>query len=150
MTSLRVGLVTLAALGHASADPMRALPQPSDRAPASGPIYHVDAKAGDDAGDGSAHKPYKTIARAVKRLRPGDTLYLHNGVYFEAVALSVAGTAAAPITIRSAPGELAVIDGGLREFVESPSTAWEPVKGGAGREFQSVSTYPALHKETEQ
>ena len=46
-----------------------------------------------------------------------------------------------PITIRSHPGELAILDGGLREFSESPETAWEPFAEGAPGEFQSVKTF---------
>src|SRR5262249_16446002 len=53
------------------------------------------------------------------------------------------GTAKAPITIRSAPGELAIIDGGLRELEEAPATSWEPVKDGAPGEFRSVHEFAA-------
>ena len=34
-----------------------------------------------------------------------------------------------------------MIDGGLREFFESPATSWEPFAGGAEGEFVSTSTY---------
>src|SRR5262249_44639830 len=50
--------------------------------------------------------------------------------------------AEAPITVASYPGEVAIIDGGLREFLESPSTAWETFRGGAQDEFVSTRTYP--------
>src|SRR6185312_5349067 len=49
---------------------------------------------------------------------------------------------AAPITIRSYPGEMAVIDGGLREFAESPATSWEPFAGGAEGEYVSTRAWP--------
>src|SRR4029077_5765940 len=52
------------------------------------------------------------------------------------------GMPEAPITIASYPGELAVIDGGLREFLDSPATAWQPVTDGAEGEFVSTRTYP--------
>lgn len=35
-----------------------------------------------------------------------------------------------------------MIDGGLREFYESPETSWEPAKGGAEGEFVSTKIYP--------
>jgi hypothetical protein len=142
-------LWSTAAAGPISHAPMRPLPVASDRPPASGPIYHVDPSRGDAAGDGSAKRPWKTIEAAVKRLRPGDTLYLHGGVYFESVAVSLAGTERAPITIRSAPGELAIVDAGLREFEESPAAAWEAVKGGAPGELRSVHEVPALRKDSD-
>jgi len=122
---------------------MRALPVASDRQAATGPVLHVDPARGDDAGDGSVKRPWKTLEAAAKRLRPGDTLYLHGGTYFEHATLAVVGTAKAPITIRSAPGELAILDGGLRELEEAAATAWEPVKGGAPGEFRSVHPVPA-------
>jgi hypothetical protein len=126
--------------------PMRPLPAASDRPAAAGTVLHVDPK-GDAAGDGSAKRPWKTIEAAVKKLRPGDTLYLHGGTYFESVTIAAAGTAKAPITIRSAPGELAIVDGGLREFEDAPAAAWEPVKDGAPGEFRSVRAFPALGTE---
>ena len=55
--------------------PMRPLPVASSRPAGKGPRYLVDPK-GDDAGDGSAAHPWKTIAHAVAKLHPGDTLYL--------------------------------------------------------------------------
>ena len=135
--------------GVASHASMRALPVASSRPLAAGPAYYVDPVRGDAAGDGSAKKPWKTIEAAVKRLKAGDTLYLRGGTYFESVTVALAGTAAAPITIRSAPGELAIIDGGLREFEEAPKAAWEPVADGAPGEFRSVHAFPAIRKDSD-
>lgn len=54
--------------------------------------YHVAQKnpAADDKNPGTADKPFWTVnaALAGARLRPGDTLYVHEGVYREAVELS--------------------------------------------------------------
>jgi hypothetical protein len=126
---------------------MRPLPVASDRPGVSGAVYHVDPVKGDAAGDGSAARPWKTIAAAVKGLKAGDTLYLHGGTYFENVTIGVAGTAKSPIAIRSAPGELAIVDGGLREFEDAPATAWEPVKDGAPGEFRSVRAFAGIARE---
>jgi hypothetical protein len=139
----------LAAAEPASHAPMRPLPVASDRPLAGGPAYYVDPVHGDAAGDGSAKKPWKTIEAAVKRLGPGDTLYLHGGTYFENVTVGLAGTAKAPITIRAVPGELAIIDGGLREFEEAPKTAWGPAPGGAPGEFRSVHEFPGIRKDSD-
>ncbi len=154
---VRISLVIAAALcarsrvvsakdRFASHPPMRALPAASSRPAAKGPAYFVDPIKGDDGADGSTKKPWKSIGHALPQLEAGDTLYLHGGVYFETVTVSVAGTDKAPITIRSAPGELAIVDGGLREFEETPAAAWEPFAGGAPDEYVSTAAYPAIDK----
>lgn len=142
-------MAAAAPIAPASHAPMRSLPVPSDRPPATGPVLHVDPMRGDANGDGSEKRPWKTLEAAVKRLKPGDTLYLHGGTYFESVTIALAGTAKAPITIRSAPGEVAILDGGLREFEESPAAAWEPVKGGAPGEFRSAHELAAIRKDSD-
>ena len=129
---------------YASHAPMRDLPKPSARPLANGPAHFVDAKKGNDASDGSEAKPWKTLAHAIAKLQPGDTLYLRGGTYYEHITVKLAGTEQKPITIRSYPGELAILDGGLREFAETPATAWEPVKGSAVGEYRSAKAYPKL------
>jgi hypothetical protein len=121
---------------------MRPLPAAWGGPLAGGPKLYVDAARGDDRNAGTAATPWKTLAHALRQLKPGDTLYLRGGTYYEKVALTRSGTAEAPITIAAYPGELAIIDGGLREFQESPATAWEPFPGGADGEFISTRTYP--------
>ncbi|MEX0819852.1 MAG: hypothetical protein WD070_09660, partial [Pirellulaceae bacterium] len=99
---------------------------------------------GDDANSGARDAAWRTLKHAVSQLQPGDVLYLHGGVYYEHVTVNVTGTSDKPITLRGFPGELPVIDGGLREFFETPAAAWEPCPGGADGEFRSVNTYPEL------
>ena len=122
--------------------PMRPLPVAIKAPLAAGPKLFVDSARGDDGGVGSEKAPWKTLAHALRKLKPGDTLYLRGGVFYEKVALTRSGAAEAPITIGSFPGELAIIDGGLREFAESPATSWEPFAGGAEGEFFSTKTFP--------
>jgi hypothetical protein len=124
--------------------PKHPLPTPSERPLEKGPTYFVDPSKGDDANDGSRAMPFKTINHGVKRLKPGDTLCLRGGTYYEHVAIAVSGELAKPITIRSHPGELAILDGGLREFFKTPEKAWEPCPGGVEGEFQSAKTYADL------
>ena len=95
---------------------MRPLPQPVKAPLAAGPKLFVDAAKGSDANAGSQAAPWKSLAHATRQLKPGDTLYLRGGTFYEKVALTRSGTTNALITIASFPGELAVIDGGLREF----------------------------------
>ncbi|MCE9534611.1 MAG: hypothetical protein K8T89_26350, partial [Planctomycetes bacterium] len=121
--------------------PIRPLPTANARPLADGPKLFVDATKGLDTGDGSESKPWKSLQHAVKKLKAGDTLYLRGGTYYEHVDVKVSGTSDKPITIRSYPKELAIIDGGLREFFETPEKAWEPCPDGAEGEFRSVKTY---------
>jgi hypothetical protein len=106
-----------------------------------GPAYFVDPVKGVDRQEGTREKPWKTLAHAIERLKPGDTLYLRGGTYHEAVTLSRSGTPQKPITIRSYPGELAVLDAGLRDFYEAPAGAWEPFPGGVPGEYRSTKSY---------
>ncbi len=121
--------------------PARPLPLPSMRPLGEGPSRFVDQGKGDDAADGSLPKPWKTVNASLAKLKPGDTLVLRGGTYYEAVKINVAGTKEAPITVRGYPGELAIIDAGFREFYEDPAHAWEPVEGGAPDEYQSTRSY---------
>lgn len=121
--------------------PIRPLATLSKRERSAGPAKFVDQARGDDANDGSEAQPWKSIDHAMPRLEPGDTLYLRGGTYFENVYCAIVGTKAKPITIRSYPGELAVIDGGLPEFQREPASAWEPVADGVAGEYRSTATH---------
>ena len=121
--------------------PARPLPTAARRELAAGPKRFVDAARGNDADSGTEQAPWRTLGYALRQLKPGDTLWLRGGTYYERVFLSRSGTAEAPITIGSFPGELAVLDGGLREFVEDPAASWKPFAGGAEGEYVSTRTY---------
>jgi len=110
-----------------------------------GSVFFADAVKGDDAFDGSRGKPWRSVNFALQWLKAGDTLCLRGGTFNEHLVVPVSGTTNAPITIRSFPGELAIIDGGLREFFETPIKAWEPFDGGAKGEFVSVNKYPKFN-----
>ena len=120
---------------------IRPLPPPAQRPRDRGPAFFVDAARGDDRNDGSAKAPWKSINHALERLSAGDTLYLRGGVFHENVYCAVAGRKGAPITVRSYPGERAILDGGLREFLEAPARAWVPQPCGAPGEYRSARAY---------
>ncbi len=124
--------------------PTRPLPVESQRPMLPGDGLYVDPKSGDDTNVGRREAPWRTLSHAAGQLKPGDVLYLRGGVYYEHVAIEARGTSDNPITIRSFPGELAVIDGGLREFFETPDKVWQPYPGGADGEFRSVKRYPEI------
>src|SRR3989338_4649670 len=64
----------------------------------SSAIYYV-SKNGADTADGSEAHPWQSLQRAVSQLRAGDTIYISEGVYREAVDLTSSGLPEAPITI---------------------------------------------------
>ncbi len=73
---------------------------------------YVVAKNGRDANPGTAARPFLTIARAISRVRAGDTVVVRTGVYREPVLLwDLKGTANAPIRIEADRGATPVIDG---------------------------------------
>lgn len=61
-------------------------------------IYYVST-VGSDTNSGTFSAPFKTFARAVSVLRPGDTLHAQAGTYYESLTLSTSGTESAPITV---------------------------------------------------
>lgn len=148
-TSLSLSALFLLSMGSAaqkphSHPPLRTPPPPSNRAMDRGPSYYVDASKGEDRNDGSKEKPWKTVAHAVKQLRAGDTLYLRGGSYHENVYVALMGKKDAPITIRSAPGERAILDGSWREFQENATDAWQVCPGGVAGEYRSKRRFPNL------
>ena len=133
---------------HASHPPPRPLPAGRDRPLEPGPAYFVDPARGNDSWEGTREQPWRTLSHGVTKLAAGETLVLRGGTYYEHVPAHLTGSSDKPITIRAYPGELAVLDGGLREFFDEPVKAWEPDPAGANGEFRSVKTYPELGRET--
>ena len=123
--------------------PIRVAPAPSQRPLGKGPTYFAHPTNGDDTSPGTEQKPWKTITHSLLQLKAGDTLCLRGGTYFEQIRVSLAGKADAPFTIRGYPGEQATINGGIREFLETPQQAWEAVPGTDG-EFRSTRAYPNI------
>lgn len=64
-------------------------------------------------GDGSEARPWdlQTALNQPAAVQPGDTIWLRGGTYTGPFTSHLTGTADAPIVVRSAPGEWAVIDG---------------------------------------
>jgi Right handed beta helix region len=82
---------------------------------------YIISPTGNDNGSGTVEAPWRTLDRAAGLLVAGDVLCARGGQYDGGPTLNVGlnGTAAKPITIKSAPGERAVFDGttGPREFM---------------------------------
>lgn len=79
--------------------------------PVSGRQWFV-APGGSPRGDGSADRPWDihSALSHPREVQPGDTIWLRGGTYVGPFRSDLAGTAAAPIEVRSFPGERAVID----------------------------------------
>jgi hypothetical protein len=76
-----------------------------------GSTYYV-ATTGNDANNGSADTPWKTIQHAVNTVPAGATVLVQAGVYNEAVTITRSGNATAGfITVEPASGAAAIVDG---------------------------------------
>lgn len=110
-----------------------------DQSLPKGTAYYVHPTQGDDGNSGDESHPWRTIQNSFEKLRPGDTLLLRGGTYFENVYCAIVGTEDAPITIRGYPGETVILDAGMPEFQTNPELAWEP--GEADGEYVSTKEY---------
>ncbi len=85
----------------------------ADVPPATRTLY-VATTGSDTSGDGSAPKPFASIAGARPSLKAGDALLLRAGTYQPKSAIvleGLVGTAGAWIRIAAAPGEKVILDG---------------------------------------
>lgn len=53
----------------------------------AGNVYYV-SKSGSDLGDGTAKNPFATISHAASVMKAGDTCYIREGTYYEALEIS--------------------------------------------------------------
>ena len=75
------------------------------------PAFYVST-TGDDANPGTKSRPWKTLQHAADMAAPGVTVYVRGGAYCQQLAVKVSGSAEKGfITIRSQPGETAILDG---------------------------------------
>ena len=79
------------------------------------------APNGSDANPGTSVAPLATVQSAVNRLQPGDTCFVHAGVYRETVVFPRSGTARKPIAVKPF-GDGAVTVSGC-----DPLAGWTPV-----------------------
>jgi hypothetical protein len=71
--------------------------------------YYI-ALSGSDSSPGTLSQPFRTIAKGVSVLRPGDTLYIRAGTWNEQIDMSTkTGTAGNYITVAAYPGESVTI-----------------------------------------
>ncbi len=72
--------------------------------------YYV-ATNGNDGNPGSLSRPFKSIQKAANVMRAGETCYIQQGTYREAVNLSTSGSEGLPIRFTAYNGEKVCLDG---------------------------------------
>jgi hypothetical protein len=103
---------------------------------------------GDDRADGSSmRKPWRTLERSLKSLRPGDTLYLAEGQY-AAAPWNNAGDGRSPIMIRGrgrgtvlVTGKLPLADGAGIVFERLNFAAGATLSGGRDLTFKNCTFF---------
>lgn len=97
---------------------------------AVGKVWWVDPK-GDDANEGTAEKPFKTISKAIVQVEAGDVVNVRAGTYIEHLVLKKPGEEGKPIILSCAPDALGKVKvTPSKEYVEkNPSGAVITVQG---------------------
>ena len=93
---------------------------------AAGASYYV-ATTGSDTNPGTLAQPWRTIQRGADLAKPGDTIVIRGGTYFEQVLVTRGGTTGAPVTFQAYPGEAPIVDASMEV------TGWSPVGNGVYR-----------------
>lgn len=94
--------------------------------------YYVSL-TGSDSNPGTLSQPFKTFAKAVKPLRPGDTLYIRGGLWttqLDLQANNTTGTSAGWIKIAGYPGETVTI-----RYADPLSADYGPIKARGTRGY---------------
>ena len=99
--------------------------------------HHV-ATTGRDEDPGTSERPFRTIAKAAATMQPGDTCFVHGGVYRETATLTRSGREGKPIRFTAWPGEAVTLSG-----TEPIKGAWSVHKGSihktrVGRAFAQL------------
>jgi parallel beta-helix repeat protein len=106
--SKRVALILLVVVSAAC---VIALPKAASDAAAVTNCDLVASPSGSDSAAGTVSAPFQTAQKLVSSLTPGETGCLEAGTYNENVTFRAGGTAAAPITLTTYPGQTATIVG---------------------------------------
>ena len=98
----------------------------------AGDTRHVRTNGDNAQGQGTEAKPWKTIAHALLKARPGDTVQVGAGTFRERLEIRKAGNVLRPVTVKgtkSAKGEYQTILDGSTEVPNQ----WEDQGGGVYR-----------------
>lgn len=91
--------------------------------------YHVAQQhpEANDHNEGSPNKPFRTISQAAHLAEPGDTIWIHTGVYRERVSPARGGEENLPITYAAVPEERVFVKGS-----DEWRPSWVEVDGSVG------------------
>jgi hypothetical protein len=81
---------------------------PGPLAASRGRVFYV-ATSGKDSNPGSRTRPWRTVQRALDKLKSGQRALVRRGTYVQDLEARRAGTARAPITIMAMPGQRVVL-----------------------------------------
>jgi len=79
------------------------------KAKAATVTYYVST-AGNDGNSGSQSSPFRTFAKAMSVLKPGDSLLIYGGTYSEQLNITKSGLSGSPITIKAMSGQKVILD----------------------------------------
>lgn len=97
---------------------------PNSRQTSTKFIVNQNHPGASDENPGTKAKPFKTIGKAATLAQPGDTIFVHEGIYREWVAPARGGKENLPITYLGAPNEKVIVTGS-----EIYQNNWLPVSG---------------------
>ena len=82
--------------------------------------YYVDVNKGNDNASGASNAPFATIQKAADIVKPGDTVIIRSGIYYENVQLQTNGTKEEPIIFKaeSYARDAVIITGADRAMAE--------------------------------
>ena len=95
--------------------------------------YYVSLSGNDSNSGTSASSPFRTLSRAVKPLRPGDTLYIRGGLWTERIDLmnnNTTGTSGNYIKTAGYPGEKVTL-----QHADSIENDYGPIKARGTRGY---------------
>jgi hypothetical protein len=104
-----------------------------------GTEFHVKPN-GSAAGNGSESSPWNlaTAIQPAAAIKPGDTVWLHGGVYTGCFISKLTGAAGNPVKLRQYPGERATLDGyGCADATLTANGSWTWYQ-----DFEIMSSYP--------
>ena len=93
--------------------------------------YYVATTGNDSTGDGALTNPWRTIQYGVNRIAPGDTLFIREGVYNEALTIPAnkSGSAASHTVIAAYAGETPVISGSSGSRIRMTNVSYITIQG---------------------
>ncbi len=114
-----------------------------------GPSYYVSPN-GNDSNPGTESLPWKTLAKAGSAATAGVTVFIKQGVYRERLVPVNSGTADAPITFTSYPGDSVTITGVGIEFPsgQSGDKWWSGLIHVEGLMYIKISGLRVVNSET--